>query len=87
MRYTLEFKPSAAREFSKLPRPVQVSIRPRIDALVDNPRPHGVEKVAGGEDLFRIRAGDYRVVYQVQDDRLFILVVRVGHRREVYRGL
>lgn len=87
MRYAVEFKPSAAREFSKLSRSIQVKIKPRIDALADDPRPHGVEKVSGEEDIFRIRIGDYRVVYRIQDDHLFVLVIRIGHRKDVYRGL
>ena len=86
MRYLVEFKPSAARQLSKLPRHEQVRIGHRIEALSTDPRPHGVEKIKGEEALFRIRVGDYRVVYAVFDDRLLILIVKVGHRREVYRG-
>ncbi len=86
-RYTVEFKPSAARQLSKLLRPIQVKIAHAIDALSLNPRPHGVEKLGGQEDLFRIRVGDYRIIYLIKDDRLWILVLRVGHRKEIYRGL
>ena len=86
MHYRIELKPSAARQLEKLPKAVQIKIGPRIDALSENPRPHGVEKLAGAEDYFRIRVGDYRVIYQVQDRWLLILVVRLGHRREIYRG-
>jgi mRNA interferase RelE/StbE len=86
VRYSVEFKPSAARQLSKLPRLEQVRIGHRIEALSVDPRPHGVEKIKGAEDLFRIRVGDYRVVYALFDDRLLILIVKVGHRREVYRG-
>ncbi len=49
------------------------------------PRPHGSEKLSGPDQLYRIRAGDYRIVYAVDDDRMLVLVVKVGHRREVYR--
>ena len=86
MRYSVEFKPSAARQLSKLSRSEQVRIGHRIEALSADPRPHGVEKIKGEDFLFRIRVGDYRVVYAVFDDRLLILIVKVGHRREVYRG-
>ncbi len=87
MYYTIEFKPSAARELSKIPRPEQIRIAHRIDALAIDPYPHGVEKIKGGENIFRFRVGDYRVVYSVENKQLLILVVKVGHRRDVYRGL
>ena len=87
MRYTIEFKPSAARAFEKIPRPEQIRIAHRIDALSVQPYPQGVEKLKGAaEPLFRLRVGDYRVIYTVVQKRLLILVVKVGHRREVYRG-
>jgi mRNA interferase RelE/StbE len=55
--------------------------------LAENPRPHGVESLAGEKGLYRIRASDYRIVYQIRDDALLVLIVRIGHRREVYRKL
>ncbi len=85
MRYTVEFKPSAARELAKLPRPVQVKIAHKVDALSEEPYPVGVEKLKGEEAFFRLRVGDYRVIYSVEKGLLVILVVRIGHRREVYR--
>lgn len=85
MRYAIEFKPSAARELAKLPRPVQVKIAYKIEALSGEPYPAGVEKLKGAATLFRLRIGDYRVIYSVEKGRLVILVVRIGHRREVYR--
>ena len=56
-----------------------------MDALAANPRPRGVKKLTGLDDLYRIRVADYRIVYQIQDDRLIVLVVRIGHRKDVYR--
>ena len=58
--------------------------KPDIDALKDNPRPFGSEKLSGVEETYRIRVGDYRILYEVHDDVLLVLVVEVGHRREVY---
>jgi mRNA interferase RelE/StbE len=58
----------------------------RIRALADDPRPQGSEKITGSDDLYRIRSGDYRAIYTIQDDRLVVLVVRVAHRRDVYRN-
>lgn len=86
MKYRVDFKPSAARAIVDLPEPDQSRVLKRIDALEDNPRPPGYKKVHG-TDYFRIRVGDYRVVYSIEDEVLVVLVVRVGHRKEIYRGL
>ena len=87
VRYAIHFKPAAAQQLRKLDRPVQVRLSSAIDALASVPRPQGCEKLKGEEGLLRIRVGDYRVLYQILDDRLLISVVRVGHRREVYRKI
>ena len=85
MVYRVELAPHAERGFKKLSPDVQVRLRPRIDALGDNPRPHGVEKLGGGEDRYRIRVGDYRVVYAIHDAVLLVLVLEVGDRKDIYR--
>jgi len=85
--YRIEFKPSAAKEFSQLPKNIQKRIAAKVNTLADNPRPRGVEKLEGRENRYRIRVGDYRVIYEIHDEVLLVLVVRIGHRREVYRGL
>ena len=87
MAYRIEFKPSAAKEFSQLPKNVQKRITAKVNTLADNPRPRGVEKLEGQENRYRIRVGDYRVTYEIHDEVLLVLVVRIGHRREVYHGL
>lgn len=87
MAYTVEFKPSAARALAKLPRNIQRRITTKVDALPFHPRPPGVETLKGKEGLLRIRVGDYQIIYQVHDKVLLILVVRIGHRREIYKGL
>lgn len=84
-RYRIEFAPAAARAFRALPVAVQRRLSPKIDALATTPRPPGVVNIRGEQNLLRLRAGDYRIVYQVQDDALLVLVVRIGHRRDVYR--
>jgi len=58
----------------------------KIDALSGDPRPPGVEKLRGAENLWRVRVGDYRIIYTVRDEVVLVLVIRIGHRREVYRG-
>jgi mRNA interferase RelE/StbE len=85
-RYALEFRPAALRQLRKLPKDAVLRIRTATEALCDNPRPEGVAKLAGTDDLWRIRVGDFRVVYTVADEVLVVTVVRVGHRREVYRA-
>jgi len=85
MAYAIDFVPSAKRELQKLPREVQLKLNQRIDSLSLDPRPRGSRKLKGGDELWRIRMSDYRVVYEVQDKVLVVLVVRVAHRRDVYR--
>jgi mRNA interferase RelE/StbE len=85
MAYTVEFRPAARREFLRLTPEVQARIKPEIEALADTPRPLGCQKLGGSENLWRIRVGDYRIVYQVHDRVLLVVVVRIAHRREAYR--
>jgi len=85
MPYTVEIDTKAAREIRSFPRHDQARILAKAQALADNPRPPGCVKLAGGSNLWRVRVGVYRILYQIQDDRLLITVVRVGHRRDVYR--
>ncbi len=84
--YSIFIKESAARELEELGKKDLVKILKRIGALSENPRPAGAEKLAGVE-LWRIRQGNYRIVYSIKDDVLTLWVVKVGHRREVYRKL
>lgn len=84
--YEVKFRPQAWRQFRKLPRQVQEKLKAPIDALAGEPRPAGCRALAGQEGLWRIRVGDYRIIYQIEDERLVVLVVRLGHRREVYRA-
>jgi len=84
--YTVEFLPSAQRELAALPKDVQRRIANRIDALREDPRPPGVKQLQGVKRLYRLRVGDYRVIYLIEGRRLVIIVVKVGHRRDVYRN-
>jgi mRNA interferase RelE/StbE len=84
--YRVIFKPSADRWLLRLPVDVQRRIVREVAALAFNPRPAGVVKLAGTENLWRIRIGNYRVIYEIDDDRLIVLVLRVAHRKDVYRG-
>lgn len=85
-RYALEFAPKALRELHKLDRPIVERIKAATEALRDEPRPAGVKMLTGMHGVLRIRvAGDYRVLYTVDDDRLVVLVVDAGHRRQIHR--
>lgn len=85
MTYKVEFKRSAQKQLGRLPKNVQRPIADAIDKLADDPRPHGYIQMETDDILFRIRVGDYRIIYEIIDDRLIVLVIRIGHRREVYR--
>lgn len=84
-RYRLAFKPSAERAFLALPKDVQKRIEKRLLLLQDTPRPPGIKALAGEPGVYRLRVGDYRVLYEVHDDQVLVLVLKIGHRREVYR--
>ncbi len=83
--FRVVFRPSARKAFLSFPKPVQARLDTKIQALAANPRGAGTEKLAGVEGTFRVRAGEYRILYEIHDDVLMILVVRIGHRRDVYR--
>ena len=83
--YAVELLPSAAKALSNLEAGIRRRIARRIDRLAADPRGGGAVKLRGADDVWRARVGDYRIVYQVEDERLVILVIRIGHRREVYR--
>ena len=85
MSHRIEFARSAAKQFRDLPVAIQQRMKPRIDALAENPLPDGVSKLKSGDDLYRIRVGDYRVIYQIQSKQLLVLVVKVAPRGEAYR--
>lgn len=84
--YRIVVLPTAARELAKLPRAIARRIAMAIDGLAGDPRPAGVRKLAGGTgDQWRIRVGDYRVLYEIRDAELVVTVVKLAHRRQVYR--
>jgi len=85
--YRIEFASKAERDFKALEKPIQSRLARRIDLLAENPFPKGIRKLTGEEDIYRLRVGDYRIIYQVQGKRLLVLVVGIGHRGDVYRGL
>jgi mRNA interferase RelE/StbE len=87
MAYEIRILNRAERELAAIPAKDRTRIGKRIDALADNPRPAGARPLKGEfVGHFRLRVGDYRVIYQIRDEVLIVVVVRIGHRKEVYRS-
>lgn len=84
MSYRVEFTTAAARQLKKLPRQARDRVLSGVEGLAEDPRPHGAKKLVGEDTAWRIRVGDYRVIYDVFDTELTVTVVRAGHRRDVY---
>jgi mRNA interferase RelE/StbE len=82
--YRIKVTPRAQKDLKALPTRERQRVAEQIDALKLDPRPTGCRKLKGREGFYRIRAGDYRVVYQIEDEVLLILIVRAGDRKEIY---
>jgi len=85
MAYSILLAPPAERQLKALAAPIQARIVKRLRILMESPRPQGIKKLAGEENLYRIREGDYCIIYTIQDKELIVLVVKIGNRKEVYR--
>ena len=85
--YTLWYKKSVEKDLRKLPKSQLQAIVRKIQALATDPRPVSSIKLQGSENLFRMRHADYRIIYQINDSEVTVLVIKVGHRREVYKDL
>ncbi len=84
MSYRIEVAPAAVRQLRKLDRTAQRRVQAAIELLAGEPRPSGATKLVGGDGEWRVRTGDYRIVYEIHDQVLLVLVITVGHRREIY---
>ncbi len=84
MRYRVEVAGAAVRQLRKLDLVARRRVQAAIELLADQPRPSGARKLVGGDGQWRVRTGDYRIVYEIHDDVLLVLVVAVGHRRDIY---
>lgn len=87
MPYRIEITPAAFRDLKRLPPDVRPDIVSVVQSLADDPRPQGSEKLEGADDLYRVRCGSYRVIYEVVNDVLTVTIVRTRHRREVYKNM
>jgi mRNA interferase RelE/StbE len=83
--YEVRLRPAARRQLERLERPMQRRLLDALARLAEEPRPAGVKALQGLPGLLRLRVGAYRVLYQVHDDQLLVLVLTLGHRRDVYR--
>lgn len=84
MSYRIEVAPSAVRQLRQLDRVAQRRVQGAIELVASEPRPNGAKKLIGGDGEWRVRTGDYRIVYELHDHVLLVLVVAVGHRRDIY---
>lgn len=83
--YKIEWKRSATKELRKLPRQMISKVVAAVDSLSSNPYPQGVRKLVSTENSYRIRVGDYRVLYNIVEKKLIVEIIRVGHRKDIYR--
>ncbi len=85
--FQIKILPTVQKELASLPKNTRIRIATKIDSLKTNPTPQGVKLVRGkGREAYRIRVGDYRILYQIKRDIVTVLVIKIGHRREVYRA-
>lgn len=84
MSYEVRLAPAAARQLRKFDPQVRRRIQAALDLLAEDPRPPAATRLVGGAGEWRVRTGDYRIVYEIQDGILLVLVLRIGHRRDVY---
>lgn len=84
-KYRVEIKKSAVKEIEHLPRRDIKAVLEKIESLSENPRPHDCKKLSA-QEKYRVRCGNYRILYSIDDDILIVFVVKVGHRKDVYRG-
>lgn len=84
MTYQVQISPAALRQLRKLDSPAKRRIQAAIELLSNEPRPSGAKKLVGGEEAWRVRTGDYRIVYEIHDNVLLVLVLAVGRRRDTY---
>ena len=87
MQYSIEFRPTVLKSLQRFPKRDLVRIKKKIEELGENlPNPH-TTKVKGDNSFHKVRSGDYRIIYEIHDDRLVILVVKIGHRKDIYKKL
>ena len=88
MKFEISVKTSAQKEARKVPPKTLLKLKQALDKLAENPRPHGAKRLQGTkEEIYRIRVGDYRVLYEIKENQLVIIVIRIAHRKNVYKKI
>ena len=87
MQYSIEFRPAVLKSLKRLPKRDLIRIKKKIDELGSNFPAPNTTKMKGDNFFHKVRSGDYRIIYEIHDDRLVILIVKVGHRKDVYKKL
>ena len=85
--YSIKLKPRASKFIEAQPKKIQRQLITRIEALATNPRPSGSKQLYADERIYRIRSGNYRIIYQIQDKILLVMVIKIGDRKDIYRHL
>ena len=87
MRYSVEFRPAVLKSMKRLPQKELIRIKKKIDGLAEKLPDPATTKMKGNNPFHRVRTGNYRIVYQIIEDRLVILVVKIGHRKDIYKRI
>jgi len=87
LKYRIEVKRSAAKALKKIPKPDRKRVSEKIDSLAEKLPNPDITKMKGNNPFHKVRMGNYRIIYEIQDDVLLILIVKIGHRKDIYRNL
>lgn len=87
MKYSVEFRPTVLKSVKRFPKRDLVKIKKKIDELSNNLPDPAITKMKGNNSFHKVRSGDYRIIYEIHDDRLLILIIKIGHRKDVYKKL
>jgi len=87
MKYTIKFRPAVEKDIRHLPQKELIRIKRKIESLAENLPDRATTKMKGNNNFHKVRIGDYRIVYEIHDDVLLILIVKIGHRKDIYKHL
>jgi len=87
MKYTIKFRPAVEKNLRTLPQKDLIRIKRKIDALAENLPDRAITKMKGNNNFHKVRVGDYRIIYEIHNDALVILVVKIGHRKDIFKNI
>ena len=87
MKYSVKLSTKASKYLKKVPKKVAGQLIAKLESLGEEPRPHGCEKIKEDKGRYKISSGNYRIIYEIQDKNLLILVIRIGHRQDIYKTI